>query len=391
MKMRRVKWLAAAWLTAAAMMCQTAPVWADTAEAAEEMAAADTADHVSDTGTILIAYDNLKELVQNNLDLKDVLESYKTSKENYQAMIDSLTEEREYMMLMAEKYGDTDLKADYKSSASILAANITQLNKQLARLERGSQKTSREKSIASCTQTARNLMCTYNQMSLNQAAQEVRAQAAELEYEKALTQQAAGLATAADVLSASDSLSQARILRDSYRQQTKQAKLSLLTQLGIGHQTEVTIEQVPEPDLEAIDAVDVEADIQKAIGNNSEVQSARTTSAVTMGEVELKASTEAAAEASVRSNLEDLYQQLAAERMEYEAAQDAFSSAALTWQSAQRKRQAGMLSEAEYLEAEATYLQAVADQASVSMELTQAWEGYQLEVLGVSYSTRIPR
>lgn len=330
-----------------------------------------------------ISYDNLQELVMNNPDLEDSLESYTTSKENYQTMLESLRESRDNMKFLAEKYEDTEEEAGYRSNAAVLSASITQMEKQLVRLDNRTQSISREKTIDTYVRTAQSLMRTYNQMALNEAAQEKNREAAQASYEAMAKRQAAGMATAEDVLAAADALAQAENLAESYRQQTVQARYALLVQLGISTESAAEIGPVAQPDLEAIDSIDPETDREKAVNNQSSVQSARSASARSMGEVEQKARNEATAESAARAEFEDTYQQLLSSRSSYQAAADAYAAAQADWQAAQRKNQAGMLSRTEYLQAEASFLSAEASRETASMNLVEAWENYQYLVKGI--------
>ena len=257
------------------------------------------------------------------------------------------------------------------------------MEKQLARLDSQTQSISREKTIDTYVRTAQSLMRTYNQMALNEAAQEKNLEAVQASYDAAVKRQAAGMATAEEVLAAADALAQAENLAGSYRQQTAQARNALLVQLGISTESAAEIGPVSQPDLEAIDSIDPETDREKAVNNQSSVQSARRTSAVSMGEVEQKARNEATAESAVRAEFEDTYQQLLSSRSAYQASADAYAAAQADWQAAQRKNQAGMLSRTEYLQAEASFLSAEASKETASMDLVGAWEDYQYLVKGV--------
>ncbi|HIT65150.1 MAG TPA: TolC family protein [Candidatus Ventrimonas merdavium] len=330
-----------------------------------------------------ISYDSLRELVMENANLQDSLKSYTTSRENYQTMLDSLRESRDNMKFLAEKYEDTEEEAGYRSNAAVLSSSITQMEKQLARLDSQTQSISREKTIDTYVRTAQSLMRTYNQMALNEAAQEKNLEAAQASYDAAVKRQAAGMATAEEVLAAADALAQAENLAGSYRQQTTQARNALLVQLGISTESAAEIGPVSQPDLEAIDSIDPETDREKAVNNQSSVQSARRTSAVSMGEVEQKARNEATAESAVRAEFEDTYQQLLSSRSAYQASADAYAAAQADWQAAQRKNQAGMLSRTEYLQAESSFLSAEASKETASMDLVGAWEDYQYLVKGV--------
>ena len=339
-----------------------------------------------ENGTATVEYDQLGTLVQQNQDLKSATESYTTNKENYESMLAALNDERDYMRLLADKYEDEDAEAEqnYKSNASMLSSSITRINKQLERLNGVSSQTSLQKTTDSYVLTSQNLMNTYNQMVVNAAAKEKSVQAAEASYQSLIKKQSAGMATAAEVLEAADNVSQQKNLRDSYQQQVDQARFNLLSMLGIDSGTSVAIGTIPTPDMTAIAAIDLASDMEKAVGNSPGVQSARHSGAGTYTEMDLKAKREAAAEGEVRTAVQDSYNQLQADALSYQAALDSYESASIVWQSAQRKKQAGMVDQTSFLEGEAAYLEALAAKETASMVLYQSWESYCCEVKGVS-------
>lgn len=367
---------------AAAAICVSAAAatttgWNIPAFAGEEAAIGEEA--------VVIEYGNLSQLVMNNQDLQSETENYNTTIENYQSLLKSLEEERDYMKFLAEKYeDDADAEGSYKSNAAILNNSISQINRRLSAQYRKSGTISVEKIVDSYTITAQTLMNTYNQMALNVDVKEKVVEAAKAAYEAAVNSQASGMATASEVLEASDSLARERNLLEAYRQQETQARFDLLSTLGIEDSGQVTVGKIPEPDLEAIGAIDFESDRETAVNNNKTVQNARHANAGTYTEQALKAGTEAEAEGNARASIQAAWQEIQSSRLSYEAALDSFESASMIYQSLLRRNQEGMLTRAEFLEGEAAYLQAGADKETASMNLYQAWETYRWEVKGVS-------
>lgn len=333
-----------------------------------------------------VEYGNLRQLVQEgNLSLRQVIDDYEGNKQNYQDLLDTLREEQATMKFLAEQHGeDAEASAVYSANASALAGSARQISNRIESLNRKSSTRPVETSIDNYTQTAQTQMISYNQMARNLEAQEKKAQAAEAAYQATVAKNAAGLATAADVMAAADSLAQVRNTLSSYRQQAEQLRFGLLSLLGLEHTADVTIGQVPEPDLAAIDAIDFEADKWTAVNNSSTVQNARHSNAGTTTEIQQRFSSVAEAEGAAEADILACYQSLVASKTEYAAAREAYESAALTWQGVQRKRQAGTVNETEFLEGEAAYLAAKAAKETASMKLVQAYETYCWEVKGVA-------
>ena len=347
------------------------PVMAETTEAAASV--------------ISVEYDNLEQLVQNNRSLKNALDNYTSSRETYENMLKTLEDERDYMKFMQEKYEDEpETKATYKMNASMLNMSISQITKQLESQESKIQTTSRQKTIDSYVLTAQSLMRTYNQMNTKAQAEEKNYQAAQSSYQAVLKKQSAGMATAADVMTASDTMQSAKKRYESYRQQASNARFNLLSALGLDTSADIAIGSVPLPDLSAIDVVDFNTDVEQAVGNSSSVQNARHQSAGTATEISVKSDQESQAEGTVRSRMQSLYEQLKAAKLQYEGAEAAYQSASITYASLQKKQQAGMLSQSDYLQGVVDYYSALDAKETAVVNLNQAWETYNWTVKGVS-------
>ena len=369
------------------------PVMAETAADASESASGNVVDQSdsletavqTDASVISVDYNNLEQLVQNNRNLKNALDNYTSNKETYENMLKTLEDERDYMKFMQEKYeDDAETKATYKMNASMLNMSISQITKQLESQESKTQTTSRQKTIDSYVLTAQSLMRTYNQMNTKTQAEEKNYQAAQSSYQAALKKQSAGIATAADVMEASDTMQSAKNRYESYRQQAANARFNLLSALGLDTSADITIGSVPLPDLSVIDAVDFNTDVEQAIGNSVSVQNTRHQSAGTATEISVKSNQESQAEGTVRSQMQSLYDQLKAARLQYEGAEDAYQSASITYASLQKKQQAGMLSQNDYLQGVADYYSALDAKETAVVNLNQAWETYNWTVKGVS-------
>lgn len=369
------------------------PVMAETAADVSESASGNVTDQSdsldtavqTDTSVTCVDYNNLEQLVQNNRNLKNALDNYTSNKETYENMLKTLEDERDYMKFMQEKYeDDAEAKATYKMNASMLNMSISQITKQLESQESKTQTTSRQKTIDSYVLTAQSLMRTYNQMNTKAQAEEKNYQAAQSSYQAAMKKQSAGMATAADVMAASDTMQSAKNRYESYRQQASNARFNLLSALGLDTCVGIAIGSVPLPDLAAIEAVDFNSDMEQAIGNSSSVQNAQHQSAGTATEISVKSDQESQAEGTVRSRMQSLYDQLKAAKLQYDGAEAAYQSASITYASLQKKQQAGMLNQSDYLQGVVDYYSALDAKETAVVNLNQAWETYNWTVKGVS-------
>ena len=354
----------------------TGPVVGGTVEEISENAVAVTT----------VTYENLEQLLlAGNLDLKNKTDSLTSNKKNYQKMLETLRDEQDYMKFLAEASEEnSEEEAMYQMNASMLASSAGRISSQLERLNNRSSAASLQSAVDTYLVTAQSRYKSYKKMVLDVEAKEKSTAASERTWQETLKRQAAGMATADDVLQAADRYAQQKNLLSSYQQQEKEQQRQLLALLGLsGEDGTITIADVPAPDLAAIDAIDFETDRQKAVNNNSNVQSERHSKAGTSYEIERKAVTVAEAEGSAEANIVNAYQQLLAQRASYQAAVDAYESAKISWNSVQLKKQAGMLDATAWLEGEAAWLKAVADYQSTSMDLVQAYEDYQWDVKGL--------
>ena len=381
----------ALFLSASAQMLPAAafPVMAETESATEVSDSTDGQSSGAESETAVsvtaVDYNNLEQLVQNNRNLKNALDNYTSNKETYENMLKTLKDERDYMRFMQEKYeDDAEAKATYKMNASMLNMSISQITKQLESQESKTQTISRQKTIDGYVLTAQSLMRTYNQMNTKAQAEEKNYQAAQSSYQAVLKKQSAGMATAADVMAAADTMNSAKNRYESYRQQASNARFNLLSALGLDTSADIAIGSVPLQDLAAIDAVDFNADVEQAVGNSASVQNARHQSAGTATQISVKSDQESQAEGTVRSQMQSLYDQLKAAKLQYEGAEDAYQSASIAYTSLQKKQQAGMLSQSDYLQGVADYYSALDARETAVVNLNQAWETYNWTVKGVS-------
>lgn len=350
---------------------------------------AETESSVETAKIITVEYDNLRQLLlDGNLDLRQANDSYESTKKNYQELMEQMREQQAYMKFLADKYEDTEDGATYSMNAGILGGQASMLSKRIEAINRKTQTLTVEDNTDSYTMAAQSVMNSYNQMALNVKAKEKSVQAKEAAYEAMVKRQSVGAATAAEVMEAADQLSSEQNLLGSYRQQEAQLRFRLLAMLGLEDQEGVMIGTIPDPDLAEIDQVNFEEDKQRAINNSSTVQSVRHSRAGSTAEISRKSDQETEAVGNAEAEFLEAYQKLQAGKLEYQAAKDSYESAKISYDSLQKKRQAGMVSQTEYLEEEASYLEALAKRGIASMNLTQTLEDYQWLVKGTESTRR---
>lgn len=340
----------------------------------------------TDSRILVVEYENLRELLKaGNFNLKQTKERQDTNSAPYEEMKAILKEEQKYMEDMAEAYeedGDTEMQEFYENHAKQLQAAAGRVSTQLRRLNSYSQEKSYEKQVDTCLLTAQALMNSYNQMELKGKAQEKQAEASRASYEETKSRYEAGLVKSEAVSQAANTLTAAENSLASLEENAAKLRNRLLTMLGLPDSADIGIGTIPEPDLAAIAAIDLESDKLTAVSNDSTYISELNSKVKGTDARTLKSQRIENAAAEELINITSTYQELMDQKMRYEAALQSFQAAELDHQALLRKKQAGLLSSTEYLEGEARYASRLADRETAAMELKQAYETYCWEVKG---------
>lgn len=338
-------------------------------------------------GTVIIEYGSLRDLLkQGNLSLKESIEDYEDNVNAYQEIWDTLKREQDNMEDKAEDMngGDSQTAGIYSSNAAMLKSSASRIYRQLDTMTSEKSTRSLEKSADTFTMTAQTLMNSYNQMVQNVEYQEKRVESLQADLGAMVRKQSAGSATQTQVKEAQKSLDIAGNSLESLKLQARELRQQLLTMLGIEDSSQVVIGTIPEPDMAAIEAVDYESDKNKAMGNDKSVQNARHTSANSTTEINIRFKLVDEAEGTKEAAFLASYQELNASKTAYEAALTAFRSAQLSYEGLQRKQQAGLLTNTQYLEGQASYLEKKAAKETASMNLVAAYEAYCWDVKGIN-------
>lgn len=371
-----------------------AAAWAPEAQAEENRGAANEGGEAAlppAASPQRIEYDDLRELLKaGNLSLRQKIDDYNENVQIYEDMRAALKWEQWDMESKAGDLGDSDSAAAaiYASNAAMLKQSAGQLYKRIDQMTGERSQRNIEKAADAATMTAQAMMNSYNQMTGNARARAKSAEAAEAALRAAEARYGAGLATQADVESARKRLSQAKNASASMAEQADSLKADLLLLLGMEPGADVEIGTVPAPDLAAIGAIDLEADRLKAMGNNSAVLSERHARAVGSSAKDRREKRVSEAEGEAVVTVDALYQTLMEKKAIYEGASASWESAKQIYASLERRRQAGLLTNTEYLEGEADYLAKQAKYETASMDLRQAYENYCWEIKGVRSAGR---
>lgn len=153
---------------------------------------------------------------------------------------------------------------------------------------------------------------------------------------------------------------------------------------GLATDGSMEIAKIPSADASREDSLDLNADTQTAIRNNTELISIRSNSSNSdTADMNAKSSKEQAQIEQVKTGMQDLYNQVLQSRQALASAQTGAQSAEITWKNAQSKYSLGMLSKAEYLQTQISYTQKKNALESANLSLFQALNIYDWAVKGI--------
>ncbi len=321
---------------------------------------------------------------QAQITMDDSLSVYRNGMTEYKDRAAELRREAD----KAEDDGDLQAYATYEMNAQIMNALANQYKDVVEQSERMSTQRSIVSAEDMLTRAVQQMVQGYAQLDLGCQVAEKGVELAQAAYDSALTQQSLGMATDADVKSAANSLASAQAGLKSAQDSRASLKSSICLMTGWDYDADITIGAVPEPDLEAIDSVDVASDTERAVNNNYDLVSLRherrATSTVKQNVRDRNLQD---TEASVRIAMESLYETLQQQRTSWDGVDAAWQKAVNDKAALDQKYQLGMVGRLEYLQGELTYLQAQSAKLSADISLRKAYEDYLWQVKGVTVTS----
>ena len=242
---------------------------------------------------------------------------------------------------------------------------------------------------ANLVKQAQQLMITYWSQMYAIENQQISKEQAELTYSQTQTKLQAGMATQTDLLNAGEAVTSAEASLLSAQSSVSQTKESLCLMLGWTYGAQVEICEVPEPDLEAIAAIDLEADMQKGLEENyalrilaRQVTNAQYGSNKDSLEQNLKSQKETAA-----NSIKSAYEQLLLAQSNYEQALQSFELEQSAMATADRKMQAGVITKNDYRRQSTSFSAAQLQVRTQKLALLKAQLDYDWSVGGLASVT----
>ena len=314
-------------------------------------------------GPMKSAYDMAKGMVEDQADIAV----------NERIMANDLLSQADVAEDMAEEQTGMD-QAISAATAKALRQSARQMRNAASMMGQSLKKTSSterqvDRQANSLIMNVQSMMNQYEQLVSQRAMAAKGVELARTARALQDTMQSQGMAVDSDVLSAAASLSSAQSQLASLDAGMEQIYKLLCSFTGYDPASGVTFGAIPSADLAAIDAIDVNADKEKAVNNNYNLISlrsstgggmtdfqARTTKTTTQTENRLR--NVEYSENTVRSDIQALYDQILEKRAAYDAAKTAYESGKMVWDAAQIQKQNGSLSQIQYLQQELAWLTA---------------------------------
>lgn len=342
-------------------------------------------------GSMKSAYDMAKGMVEDQADIAV----------NERIMASDLLSQADVAEDMAEEQTGMD-QAISAATAKALRQSARQMRNAASMMGQSLKKTSSterqvDRQANSLIMNVQSMMNQYEQLVSQRAMAAKGVELARTARALQDTMQSQGMAVDSDVLSAAASLSSAQSQLASLDAGMEQIYKLLCSFTGYDPASGVTFGAIPSADLAAIDAIDVNADKEKAVNNNYNLISlrsstgggmtdfqARTTKTTTQTENRLR--NVEYSENAVRSDIQALYDQILEKRAAYDAAKTAYESGKMVWDAAQIQKQNGSLSQIQYLQQELAWLTTESGYHCAGLELQQAIQNYRWAVAGAAVS-----
>ena len=340
-------------------------------------------------GPMKSAYDMAKGMVEDQADIAV----------NERIMASDLLSQADVAEDMAEEQTGMD-QAISAATAKALRQSARQMRNAASMMGQSLKKTSSterqvDRQANSLIMNVQSMMNQYEQLVSQRAMAAKGVELARTDRALQDTMQSQGMAVDSDVLSAAASLSSAQSQLASLDAGMEQIYKLLCSFTGYDPASGVTFGAIPSADLAAIDAIDVHADKEKAVNNNYNLISlrsstgggmtdfqARTTKTTTQTENRLR--NVEYSENAVRSDIQALYDQILEKRAAYDAAKTAYESGKMVWDAAQIQKQNGSLSQIQYLQQELAWLTTESGYHCAVWNFSRQSQNYRWAVAGAA-------
>lgn len=335
----------------------------------------------------VLEYDEIPNLIHEfNVNIRQTLDDLEKTRQTLLRNADELASHERRMENLkdaAMEAGDLEALKNYatqeyvlgRTSKGIESNAINLLNKRtVANLQQGED---------TMTQIAQGLMISYDTLTKQRETLTRLQELYDRQYQMAVNRRSLGLATDTDVLTAQTNQLSVQGNIQSLDGGLLQLKPTLCTLTGWAADADPVIASIPPVDMSRIGSMNLEEDTRKAIGNNHTLIEQRHSA---LGRTNDGTAARTAyieeGDQKLTIKMQQLYDDVAAKKTAYEAAEAGYQSAQKSAEGYERMYGQGLMSEAEYLGGMISYYQKKAGFESSDTALRLAIETYEWAVKG---------
>lgn len=239
--------------------------------------------------------------------------------------------------------------------------------------------------------SVQNLFNSYNQLRANADLIQKNVEVMEAAANAVQTQASIGMATQADVLKSQKNLQSIKATQTETLASLETLRQNLCMMTGWSYDAQPEIKEVPQADLASVDQLNLEADRQKALENNYDLQySRRALNNMQENSTDKKNQerTVKNLEQSISASMTNLYSDIQQKKIAWQLAQAELATEQQSMSATETKRSLGMVSSLEYLQAQSSFLGKQIAEKTANMSLFQAVEAYNWAVNGYLSQTQ---
>ncbi len=239
--------------------------------------------------------------------------------------------------------------------------------------------------------SVQNLFNSYNQLRANADLIQKNVEVMEAAANAVQTQASIGMATQADVLKSQKNLQSIKATQIETLASLETLRQNLCMMTGWSYDAQPEIKEVPQADLASVDQLNLEADRQKALENNYDLQySRRALNNMQENSTDKKNQerTVKNLEQSISASMTNLYSDIQQKKIAWQLAQAELATEQQSMSATETKRSLGMVSSLEYLQAQSSFLGKQIAERTANMSLFQAVETYNWAVNGYLSQTQ---
>lgn len=234
-------------------------------------------------------------------------------------------------------------------------------------------------------QAQTSMISYWTQAYTLERLEETRKQA-QINYDSVLTKFSAGIGTQAEVLSAEDAVSSAKASIVSAKSSLDQTKQELCLMLGWPYGAEVEICEAPAPDPEEIGAIDLEADVEKALESSYSLKilKRQIDNAVSSANRESLEQSWRNGKEVAAAGVKTAYQSLALAKEDYAQALQSYELESSAMAASDRKLEAGTITKNEYQKQKSSFATSEVNVRTSKLALLTAQVNYYWAVNGLA-------